>query len=55
MDDAGRILKEVRVASEPRALLKVLGNPGLEAGPLSAFSPKRSYQCCVETRHMQAV
>jgi transposase len=55
MDDAGRILKEVRVASEPRALLKVLGNPGLEAGPLSALSPKRSYQCCVETRHMQAV
>jgi hypothetical protein len=35
-------LKQVKVASEPEALLKVLGNPayrfkriGLEAGPLS--------------------
>ena len=55
LDDAGKIVKEVKVASEPQALLKVLGNPGLEAGPLSALSPKRSYQCCVETRHMQAV
>src|SRR6516164_1769578 len=42
LDDAGKILKEVKVASEPQALLKVLGNPayrfkriGLEAGPLS--------------------
>ena len=40
LDDAGKILKEVKVASEPQALLKVLGNPayrfkriGLEAGP----------------------
>ena len=38
----GRVMKEVKVASEPEALLKVLGNPayhckriGLEAGPLS--------------------
>jgi hypothetical protein len=45
LDDAGKIVKEVKVASEPQALLKVLGNPtyrfkriGLEAGPLS--------QCC---------
>ena len=44
LDDAGRIVKEVRVASEPQALLKVLGNPayrfkriGLEAGPLSQW------------------
>ena len=42
VDDTGRIVKEVKVASEPAALLKVLGNPtyrfkriGLEAGPLS--------------------
>ena len=42
LDDAGKIVKEVKVASEPQALLKVLGNPtyhfkriGLEAGPLS--------------------
>ena len=39
VDDTG--MKEVKVASEPEALLKVLGNPayrfkriGLEAGPL---------------------
>ena len=38
MDDTGRVMKEVKVASEPEALLKVLGNPayrfkriGLEA------------------------
>jgi transposase len=55
VDDSGRIVKEVKVASEPAALLKVLGNPtyrfkriGLEAGRYrngySAFSPKPSYQ-----------
>jgi hypothetical protein len=27
LDDAGKILKEVKMASEPQALLKVLGNP----------------------------
>jgi transposase len=27
VDDTGRIVKEVKVASEPAALLKVLGNP----------------------------
>ena len=27
VDDTGRIMKEVKVASEPQALLKVLGNP----------------------------
>src|ERR1017187_266016 len=44
VDDTGRIVKEVKVASEPEALLKVLGNPiyrfkriGLEAGPLSQW------------------
>jgi hypothetical protein len=42
VDDTGRIVREVKVASEPEALLQVLGNPayrfkriGLEAGPLS--------------------
>src|ERR1700687_5682374 len=41
VDDTGRIVLEVKVASEPEALLQVLGNPiyrfkriGLEAGPL---------------------
>jgi hypothetical protein len=41
LDDAGKIVKEVKGASEPQALLKVLGNPakriGLEAGPLSQW------------------
>ena len=44
VDDTGRIMEEVKVASEPQALLKVLGNPayrferiGLEAGPLSQW------------------
>jgi transposase len=57
----------VKVASEPQALLKVLGNPtyrfkriGLEAGPLShwlfsALAEAELPVICVETRHMQAV
>ena len=54
VDDTGRIVKEVKVASEPAALLKVLGNPtyrfkriGLEAGPLSQwFSVGWRKQAC---------
>ena len=53
VDDTGKIVREVKVASEPEALLKVLRSPshqfkrvGLEAGPLSqwltAHSPKRA-------------
>jgi hypothetical protein len=44
VDDTGRIVREVKVASEPDALLAVLKNPtyhfkriGLEAGPLSQW------------------
>jgi transposase len=44
VDDMGRIVREVKVVSEPEALLQVLGNPiyrfkriGLEAGPLSQW------------------
>src|SRR3979409_26205 len=67
VDDTGRITKEVKVASEPEALLKVLGNPayrfkriGLEAGPLSqwlfsALAEAGLPVICVETRHMRAV
>src|SRR6201991_2269078 len=67
VDDTARIVKEVKVASEPAALLKVLGNPtyrfkriGLEAGPLSqwlfsALAEAELPVICVETRHMQAV
>ena len=42
VDDTGRIVREVKVASEPEALLQELTKPayhfkriGLEAGPLS--------------------
>jgi transposase len=67
VDDAGKIVREARVASEPEALLQVLTNTlyrikrvGLEAGPLSQWL----YSClaeaglpviCVETRHMRAM
>jgi transposase len=67
VDDAGRIVREVRVASEPEALLQVLTNTtyrfkriGLEAGPLSqwlfsALAEAGLPVICVETRHMRAV
>src|SRR3974390_307630 len=66
LDDAGKIVKEVKVSSEPKALLKVLTNPayhfkriGLEAGPLSqwlfnALAGAGLPVICVETRHMRA-
>ena len=61
VDDTGKIVREVKVASEPEALLAVLKNPayrfkriGLEAGPLSqccsALSPKQSYRWSVLRR-----
>ena len=55
VDDTGRIVKEVKVASEPEALLKVLGKPayrftsgsdwkpGRYRNGYSALSPKPSY------------
>src|SRR5215468_740785 len=67
VDDAGRIVREVRVASEPEALLQVLANNtyrfkriGLEAGPLSQWLYSVLAEAglpviCVETRHMRAV
>ena len=67
VDDAGRIVREVRVASEPEALLAVLMNLachlkriGLEAGPLSqwlfnALAEAGLPVICVETRHMRTV
>ena len=65
VDDAGKIVREVKVASEPDDLLQVLRNPaycfkriGLEAGPLSQwlFSALADLPViCVETRHMRAV
>lgn len=67
VDDTGKIVREVKVASEPEALLPVLSNPnyafkriGLEAGPLSqwlfsALAEAGLPVICVETRHMRAV
>jgi transposase len=67
VDDTGRIVREVKVASEPEALLAVLMNLachfkriGLEAGPLSqwlysALAEAGLPVICVETRHMRAV
>ena len=67
VDGTGRIVREVKVASEPDALLQVLKNPayrfkriGLEAGPLSqwlfsALAEAGLPVICVETRHMRAV
>ena len=64
--DTGKIVREVKVASEPDALLAVLKNPayhfkriGLEAGPLSqwlfsALAEAGLPVICVETRHMRA-
>ncbi len=67
VDDTGRIVREVKAASEPEALLQVLTNPayhfkriGLEAGPLSqwlfsALAEAGLPVICVETRHMRTV
>ena len=67
VDDAGKVVREVKVTSEPEALLAVLKNAayhfkriGLEAGPLSqwlfsALAEAELPVVCVETRHMQAV
>ena len=67
VDGTGKIVREVKVASEPQALLAVLRNAtycfkriGLEAGPLSqwlygALAEAGLPVICVETRHMRAV
>ena len=67
VDGTGKIVREVKAASEPAALLAVLKNPayhfkriGLEAGPLSqwlfsALAEAELPVICVETRHMRAV
>ena len=66
VDETGKIVREVKVASEPEELLAVLTNPayrfkriGLEAGPLSqwlfsALAEAGLPVICVETRHMRA-
>ena len=66
VDEMGKIVREVKVASEPEALLAVLTCPdyhfkriGLEAGPLSQWLYSVLAEAClpaicVETRHMRA-
>jgi transposase len=66
VDEAGNIIREAKVGSEPGALLQVLKNRayhfkriGLEAGPLSqwlfsALAEAGLPVICVETRHMRA-
>jgi transposase len=67
VDETGKIVWEVKVASEPEALLAVLVSHayyfkriGLEAGPLSqwlynALAEAGLPVICVETRHMRAL
>src|SRR6201997_5161060 len=67
VDDDGKIVREVKVVSEPDALPAVLKSRpyrfkriGLEAGPLSqwlfsALAEADLPVICVETRHMRAV
>src|SRR5271169_1694249 len=66
VDDAGKVVREVKVTSEPEALLAMLKNPayhfkriGLEAGPLSqwlfgALAEAELPVVSVETRPMRA-
>ncbi len=66
VDGGGRVVREVKVASEPEPLLEVLQDKaftfkgiGLEAGPLSqwlyaALAEAGLPVICVETRHMKA-
>jgi transposase len=66
VDDSGKIVREVKVASEPVGLLAALKNPayhfkrvGLEAGPMSQWlygvlAEAGVPVICVETRHMRA-
>ena len=66
VDKAGKVIREVKVATEPVAILAVLTDQalaieriGLEAGPVSqwlysALAEAGSPMICVETRHMKA-
>ena len=61
VDDTGKIVREVKVASEPEALLAVLNTPSTTSGGLdwkrghchngfTALSPKQSYLWSVSRR-----
>ena len=58
VDDAGKIVREVKVASEPEALLSVLKNSayrfkriGLEAGPLAQWLFSATGRLCGDAAH----
>ena len=61
VDDTGKIVREVKVASEPKALLAVLKNPATTSSELDwkpgrgrngypALSPKQGYRWSVSRR-----
>jgi transposase len=66
VDRAGQVVREVKVATEPEAILAILADEaftieriGLEAGPLSQWLYSELAEAglpviCVETRHMKA-
>ena len=66
IDSTGRVVREVKVPTEPEAILAVLSDEdfnikriGLEAGPLSQWLYGELAEAglpmiCVETRHMRA-
>ena len=66
VDSAGRVLREVKVTSEPEAIVSCLADKtftiariGLEAGPLSQWLYGELAEAglpiiCVESRHMKA-
>ena len=63
VDDTSRIVREVKAASEPEDLLRILSNPAyhfktgrpLSQWLFSALAEAGLPAICVETRHMQAV
>jgi len=63
VDKAGKVIREVKVATKPAEILAVLTEEalaieriGLEAGPLSQwlYAALAETVICVETRHMKA-
>src|SRR5436853_850634 len=66
VDKAGKVIREVKVATKPAAIVEVLKQDalaieriGLEAGPLSQWLYSALVEAglpviCVETRHMKA-
>src|SRR5689334_577269 len=66
VDEAGKICREVKLASHPEDLVRLLDDPalplvriGLEAGPLSQWLFSAMAQAglpaiCIETRHTKA-